>query len=97
MPAGRPRNSANHLSTAVDEVVQAIDGLVGTLGRVSARGTQSAAPARKPGPRRPRKGSAKLKAAWANYTPAQRAARIAAMRAGHARRKRERQRRRSVL
>jgi|GEM_PF-2716253 len=92
MPGGRPRNNAKRLKAAVDELAKAIDGLVGKLGSASQRATQPDATPRKAGKRGPGRGNRKLKAAlksvWANYTPAQRAARIAAMKAGHAKRKR---------
>ena len=89
MPAGRPRNHAKHLSAAVDDLVRAIDGLVGTLGRASQRAAQMAATPRGPGQHRagrknPRR-TAAIRASWARYTPAQRRARSAAVRAGFAR------------
>ena len=67
--------------------------------RKAGKGAKAAAPtakrgSRTAGQRGPGKGNTKLKSAvkasWANYTPAQRAARIAAMKAGHAKRKRAR-------
>lgn len=83
MPAGRPRNNAKHLHAAVNGLVSAVESLVAAMERGPQRAVQLAVAPRKPG-----KLASAVKSSWANYTPAQRAARIAAMKAGHAKRKR---------
>lgn len=64
------------------------------VARIEALGVEvSGAREAKDAPKRPSGGkrgvNAKLASVWASYTPKQRAARIAAMRAGHAKRKRK--------
>ena len=78
----RGRYNSLHATGFVDSVAGAAQ-VAKSVGK-AAKGVKAAVKGK--GGRR--KGNAKLKAAWANYTSAQRAARIAAMRAGHARRKR---------
>lgn len=82
MPSGRPRNDAKHLRAVVNELVSAVESLVATMGRQPPGAIQAASQ-----PAKSKLGTG-VRAAWANYTPAQRAARIAAMKAGHAKRKR---------
>lgn len=83
MPSGRPRNDAKHLHAAVNGLVSAVESLVAAMERQPQRAVQLAVAPRKRG-----KLASAVKSSWANYTPAQRAARIAAMKAGHAKRKR---------
>ncbi|MFM8278880.1 MAG: hypothetical protein ACKN9R_00805 [Candidatus Limnocylindrus sp.] len=79
MPAGRPRNNAKHLHAVVNGLVSAVESLAAAMERE---------PQRAAAPRKPGKLASAVKSSRAKYTPAQRAARIAAMKAGHARRKR---------
>jgi len=98
MPAGRARNNAKHLHATVNGLVAAMNGLLATLGSAGPklppelRHPVVPMPSKAKGKRGPGKGNPKLKSAfksvWANYMPKQRAARIAAMKAGHARRRR---------
>ena len=96
----RPRNHEKRIAEAVGgllkavtTVVEAVRAAVGDRPRASVAVTveprtgRAAAPKRGPGKGNPRLKAA-LKASWARYTPRQRAARIAKMRAGHAKRKR---------
>jgi hypothetical protein len=81
MPAGRPRNDAKHLRVATDALMRAVSSLADRIGAFGVEVNNAKKP--KPGG-----GNARLASVWASYTPKQRAARIAAMKAGHAKRKR---------
>jgi hypothetical protein len=90
MPPGRPRNDARHLHAATAALMSAVSSLVERIGAMGVGGSGVAQPKGAAGPKRAGKRGAnpKLVSVWASYTPKQRAARIAAMRAGHAKRKR---------
>lgn len=87
MPAGRPRNHAAHLKVAGHGLVEAMNGLLATLGAGALRLPPEMRHAQRTGGQRgagkgnPRLKSA-VKASWASYTPAQRKARVARMLAG---------------
>ena len=96
----RPRNHEKHIAAAIGGLLKAVTTIlkevhvaVAARPRVALAAPGEVKSARVGAPKRgPDKGNPRLKAAlkasWANYTPAQRAARIAKMRAGHAKRKR---------
>ena len=88
----RPRNHVKHIAASVETLLTAVTGLIDGLRTTVASGREVGTAVR--GVKTAAKGTgkkigAKVKAAWARYTPAQRAARIAKMKAGHAKRKRK--------
>lgn len=84
----RPKSSgmSNVISSAVSDLVSAVTRLVDAVNASARAKVGAAAAAFAPKQRGPGKNNPKLKAAikasWAKYTPAQRAARIAKMLAG---------------
>jgi hypothetical protein len=91
MPPGRPRNDAKHLHAATATLMGAVTSLVARIDAMGVEINNAKKPTGSAGAARAGKrgANAKLVSVWASYTPKQRAARIAAMRAGHARRKRK--------